>query len=370
MNSTPAAPSSNGKRKDASEIIPIAEAQHPQSIRRAIRNVAELSKRAEIETALKNEMKDGVHYLATTKDGETRYSLLKPGAEYLLERLGLCARVQPSQIIPMVRDFERGYISITATCIVYAIDGDGRELPIAQLDGSCNSFEPRYRYIMADPACPLCGAMAIFKSKKDGEGFFCWKKKGGCGATFSANDKTITTQKVGRIENPDIMGSENSILKIAEKRALVATVLAATNMSKHFTQDLEDDLPYAKATATSTPANPGEDDPPKRNAASRPRPMQRPEQIGGEDSTSTTPKDSPMLTAAINRLLAISTDYKKAMALTTTPTAIANHTLVRVAQLQHIEPLRIDDAPIDMLNAAAKMLTDRLADGTSATPSN
>ena len=354
-NSPNSLPSSNGKAKVDNPGKPHLEAvPQPQTIRRAVRNVAELTKRAEIEAALKNEMKDGVHYLATTKDGEIRYSLLKPGAEYLMERLGLCARVQPSTIIPMVRDFDRGYISITATCVVYAIDAEGRELPIAQLDGSCNSYEPRFRYVMAEPTCPQCGAMTIFRSKKDGEGFFCWKKKGGCGATFSSNDKAITSQKLGRIENPDIMGSENSILKIAEKRAEVATVLAATNMSKHFTQDLEDDLPPDGRQSTTGGQPPAE----------QPTPTPRPAPPAARGQANN--EASPILTAAVNALLAVATDYKTTMNLKTTPRAIANHTLVRVAQLQHVEPAKLEEASLDALKAARALLVQQLANGRDA----
>lgn len=364
MNSTPSPiASSNGKAKLENTTQQQSEsAQQAQTIRRAVRNTAELAKRAEIETALQAEMKDGIHYLATPTKGdnkdEKRYTLLKPGAEYLMERLGLCARVHPSTIIPMVRDFDHGYISITATGVVYAIAPDGRELTIAEMDGSCNSYEPRYRYIMAEPTCPHCSAPSVFRSKNDGEGFFCWKKKGGCGATFSANDKAITSQKAGRVENPDVMAAENTILKMAEKRALIAAVLVATNMSKHFTQDLEDHLPPRddRPAARSQPAKPTP--PPQRGAPQPPA------------DTSQQRKDSPIRTAAVNALMTTAADYKKAMELKTTPSAIANHTLVRVAQLQHVEPVKIEHASIDAIKAATLMLREQLANGKDTTPAS
>src|ERR1700730_1812258 len=100
---------------------------------------------------------------------------------------------------------------------------------------------------MRQQVCPPCGIEAIRQSKppkdepdKKELGFYCWRKIGGCGASFRHDDDRILEQKLGRIPNPDIFDLENTGLKMSGKRALVATTLIATGCSDLFTQDLED----------------------------------------------------------------------------------------------------------------------------------
>jgi uncharacterized protein (UPF0212 family) len=112
---------------------------------------------------------------------------------------------------------------------------------IASADGSCNSWEKKYRYRKAERVCPVCGQPAIIKGKADyGGGFLCFAKKGGCGAKFPDDAPEIVGQEVGQVKNPDAAEQVNTILKMAQKRALVAAVLIATNASDYFTQDLDD----------------------------------------------------------------------------------------------------------------------------------
>jgi len=112
---------------------------------------------------------------------------------------------------------------------------------IASADGSCNSWEKKYRYRNSERVCPNCGKAAIIKGKQEyGGGFICFAKKGGCGAKFSDNAPEIINQEVGQVKNPDVAELTNTILKMAQKRALVAAVLIATNASDYFTQDLDD----------------------------------------------------------------------------------------------------------------------------------
>ena len=59
-----------------------------------------------------------------------------------------------------------------------------------------------------------------------------------------AKDKSYEAWQIGakvyRVPNPDVADQANTVLKMAEKRALVAAVLIATNISEYFTQDIED----------------------------------------------------------------------------------------------------------------------------------
>jgi hypothetical protein len=112
---------------------------------------------------------------------------------------------------------------------------------IASVDGSCNSWEKKYRYRSAERVCPVCGKTTIIKGKAEyGGGWLCFGKKGGCGAKFPDDDPAITGQVLGQIKNPDPSDIVNTVLKMADKRALVAAILIATGMSEYFTQDVED----------------------------------------------------------------------------------------------------------------------------------
>ena len=111
--------------------------------------------------------------------------------------------------------------------------------------GSCNSWESKYRYRSASRECPHCHKTGfLYKSKPPRTGFYCWNKpelgKQGCGANFREDDPRILNQRVGRVPNPDVLDQANTILKMADKRAYVASTLQATGCADLFTQDLEE----------------------------------------------------------------------------------------------------------------------------------
>ena len=83
----------------------------------------------------------------------------------------------------------------------------------------------------------------------------CYAKKGGCGAKFADNAPEIVNQETGVVKNPDIADLANTILKMADKRALIAATLIATGMSEYFTQDVEDfiDASYVEPSREMTP---------------------------------------------------------------------------------------------------------------------
>ena len=189
--------------------------------------------------------------------GTKRPTLLKSGAEVLTKFLHGTARFSP----PLVT--ERGtYLGIMVCCKIVdeggAILGEGW--------GDCNSWEPKYRWRDAQPTCPECGVQAIFRSKFE-EGFYCWKKREGCGAQFDAQDERITSQPIGKVENADPYGLKNTLLKMAQKRAHVAAALNGACASGTFTQDLEEDVP-PKTKAKDEPTD--EDAvPPRAGAAAK-----------------------------------------------------------------------------------------------------
>jgi len=171
--------------------------------------------------------------------GTNKNTLLKAGAEKATSFFGLAARFHDATV---VEDFTgkdhdgEPFFFYRRTCELWR----GLTL-VAAVDGSCNSFEKKYRYRNSEKVCPNCGKSTIIKGKQEyGGGWVCFDKKGGCKAKFADNDPAITGQAVGQVKNPDVADLANTILKMADKRALVAATLIATGLSEYFTQDVED----------------------------------------------------------------------------------------------------------------------------------
>lgn len=170
-----------------------------------------------------------------TIPGTPKPTLLKPGAEKLALAFGLAPTFVSAN---RVEDWERGFFHYEERCnLVNKRTGE----IIGCASGSANSKEPRYRWRDAKPACLNCGRDLRRSRNRDGEpgepGWYCWTKTGGCGATFPAAQ---ITGPIGRVENPEPYELTNTILKMAQKRALVAAVLIATGGSGIWTQDVED----------------------------------------------------------------------------------------------------------------------------------
>ena len=171
--------------------------------------------------------------------GTDKSTLLKPGAEKLTTFFGLSAEFQ---IIEKEEDWtgnDHGGEMFFNYWYKCRITRNGKI--VAEGEGSCNSFEKKYRYRSTSAKCPNCGKETIIKGKKEyGGGWLCYGKKGGCGAKFKDGDKSIEDQPRDQVKNPDIADMVNTLQKMAQKRAYVAAVLLATNASEYFTQDIED----------------------------------------------------------------------------------------------------------------------------------
>lgn len=113
--------------------------------------------------------------------GSKKLSMLKPGAEKILMLLGLTSKFEVEQ---KVQDYENGFISYSFICRLYSND-----LEITQGFGTCNTKESKYE---------------------------------------KANPYSV----------------ENTVMKMAKKRALVDAALLVGSLSDIFTQDIEemDDL--------------------------------------------------------------------------------------------------------------------------------
>lgn len=194
-----------------------------------------------IRQVIKTLMREGEHYGVVpgtekyderTGEDISKRTLYQPGADLLC----LLFRLRPKFDDTLIEN--EGFIYVKVRCsLVHIPTGE----VWSEGMGSANSRESRYLNQATQKICPQCRKPTIFRSKKEGEGWFCWRKKDGCGATFRDGDKSIEGQ-IGQVATDKIWGLHNTILKIACKRSKVAAVLTATAASDIFTQDLEDDV--------------------------------------------------------------------------------------------------------------------------------
>lgn len=198
-----------------------------------------------IAQAMREVMKEGEHFgvipgTGKRKDSEgnemkPRPSLLKPGAD----TIGFMFRLDADYVTEeCVR--EVGYIYYRVKCILTHIP-TGKRVGCGL--GSCNSREEKYRR-PAPKKCPKCQAEALIFGKEEYErdaafkgGMFCYPKKGGCGQKFKKGDEAIDNQPTGLADPSDL---DNTILKMALKRARIDAILTVTAASDFFTQDVED----------------------------------------------------------------------------------------------------------------------------------
>jgi hypothetical protein len=172
-----------------------------------------------IQHVMKSVMREGEHYGVIP--GTDKPALLQPGAEKLLLTFRLGTEFT---ILDALKD--KDFISYTVRCDLFHIPTGNR---VASGIGACNSRESRFRYRFQgtgrsvpreywesrDPA--LLGGPQFKPGKKGGR----W---------------TI----LERVENANPWDYDNTILKMAAKRAKVAATINATAASDIFTQDGED----------------------------------------------------------------------------------------------------------------------------------
>jgi len=147
--------------------------------------------------------------------GVDRPTLLQPGAQKIASKY--FARPEYKLVDNLsIMDLEKKLILITVHCDLISM-ATGKK--VGEGTGSCNSWEPKYRYVWVYPS--QVGNRRVLEQKK-------FKGKDG---------KWYTKCKV---ERDDIMEIHNTILKMACKRALVSAALTLGCASGMFTQDVED----------------------------------------------------------------------------------------------------------------------------------
>ncbi len=201
--------------------------------------------------------------------GSDKDTLLKPGAEKLCSFFGLSPRFEAVTVIEdwIGKDYNsEPFFYYRYKCSLYS----GDRL-IAEGEGSCNSRESKYRYrwvprdqvpeilnidsLKTKPGSDFQFDFAIEKAETAGkygkpqEYWDEFKKAIKDGRARQVKRKFKSGKEglgyeidstVYRVPNSDVADLVNTLQKMAQKRALVAPVLIATNTSERFTQDVED----------------------------------------------------------------------------------------------------------------------------------
>ena len=195
--------------------------------------------------------------------GSTEKTLLQPGAEKLAQWRLVRPRYRDEVI---VEDWTANppLFAYRFTCeLVHMMSG----MVVGEGQGACSTRESKYRYRDDRRKCPSCGSGdALLRSKRSEGGYFCWDKRGGCGANFpegSQGCREIESQKVGRVENMDTADLQQTVLAIAQKRSMVKAIRTFCCLSDIFTQDAED-FAQGSAPAPAQQETPEQAPPPDR----------------------------------------------------------------------------------------------------------
>lgn len=185
-----------------------------------------------IRTFIKEEFRNKLDYGVISGTGD-KPALLQPGAQ----KAAMYFNARPEHVIEKT-ELGDGHVEyLITTNLISRSTGTAIGMGV----GSCTTMESKYRYRKATRVCPECGGSSIIKGREEyGGGWVCFKKKGGCGFKFSDDDRAITSQEEGRIENPDVYDARNTVLKMAVKRSFVAAALSLGCLSELFTQDIEE----------------------------------------------------------------------------------------------------------------------------------
>lgn len=175
-------------------------------------------------------MVPGRHY--GTVGGDTKPTLLKAGAELLNRTFKLYGEfelVNEPTTTPPIRYIVRCFLKRVADGMI-----------VATGIGSANSYETKYRYRWAALKDDEGNVRPVPKEYWD-------KGKDPAVLVPIFKRQGLAVRKVDglwcvceRVENDNPLDLDNTLLKMAEKRALVAATLNATAASEYFTQDLED----------------------------------------------------------------------------------------------------------------------------------
>jgi hypothetical protein len=269
---------------------------------------------------VKSEMKEGYHYASSIGGMQlAKPMLLQEGARNLCSLFKLIIGT-PDVIETYVAGTD--HLRVRAHVDIFNMQG----YRIASGDGICSTREVKYAYRKGERICPNCGVPAIIKGKAEyGGGWVCFTKKDGCGAKFEESDESITSQMIGRVENPDIADLENTVLKMAIKRAKVGAVC---------------DVPLVSEIFAPGDKEPGDDRQPGRGKS---------QQNGSAAKPAQQQPSAPAVPASIKRAVELSTklvvDHKveiEALAMQFLPEGVANFSDLTDEQAASVIPGLVD----------------------------
>lgn len=172
-------------------LQPVTEAALPEALEEHIRRTK--MQVAGLEKLMTELLKPGTDF--DRVQVTDRPTLLQPGAQLLCQVF----RLAPSYRINVERDLDRPFLAYQVTCqLVHMETGQ----VVGEGVGSANSREKKHRW------------------RWEGEG-----------------------ENRARVENEEVFDLDNTLCKMAKKRAYVDATLTATGASRLFTQDLEDMMP-------------------------------------------------------------------------------------------------------------------------------
>ena len=207
-------------------------AQGPIGIEEYAMPISSVLKQVQLIQEVQNKiMKQDEHYGIIP--GTKKNTLYKSGAE----KLCLVFRLAPTyDFINSTR--EQSFISYTVKCTLTHISTGQL---IATGIGSCNSREEKYRYTYVDELTERAVPRDYWNAKKSGDNKAAQRMLGGPGFRAAKNDSGAwVIAKSEKVENDNAYNLDNTITKMACKRALIAATLNATAASDIFTQDLDD----------------------------------------------------------------------------------------------------------------------------------
>jgi hypothetical protein len=176
-------------------------------------------------------LKEGIDYGTIPGCGNKKV-LMKAGSE----KFCILFKLRPRfELVDSVTDYQNNLFHYHYRCSLYRFG----EL-VGQCDGIANSRESKFnRKVLT---CPKCGSTeSVFRDKKT-DNYYCWAKKGGCGATnlsknsVNSGNTSFDYNSVNTIAKMSIKRSP----KVRLRRPLVGAVLIVCGISQYFTQDLED----------------------------------------------------------------------------------------------------------------------------------
>lgn len=156
-------------------------------------------------------MKDGEHYGVIPGCGDKK-TLLKPGAEVLLQLHGYYPEFDVVE-----HQVSKEFVRYHYRCRLFNKHGH----PVGNGEGTANSQEPKFKreqWVFENQATEEQKEIGKLEERES--------KKGGKYNVYVFDN------------NP--LEMDNTICKMAQKRALVASTITATRLSSEFTQDIED----------------------------------------------------------------------------------------------------------------------------------